>query len=160
MEKRFRSRPPTRVYRNGRDRVEIWDTDDFDPWETLDWQTVRVIRYRQHKLDGTVVRADWLTNLATRKVGSLSLYQMAKSRWEIENQGFNDAKNRCRIEHICHHHANSILLNWLLTLLALVIERLYRIRYLHRGTHPLRSAEELCRLLWLGLSRPLSPDSS
>ena len=92
-------------------------------------------------------------------MGSLSLYQMAKSRWEIENQGFNDAKNRYGIEHICHHEANSILLNWLITFLALVIERLYRTRYLHRGMHPVRSAEELCRLLWLGLSRPTAPDS-
>ena len=160
VEKRFGRQPPTRVYRHGQDRVEIWDADDFDPWETLAWETVRVIRYRQHKPDGTVVQADWLTNFPTRKAGGLSLYHMAKSRWEIENQGFNDAKNRYGLEHICHHEANSILLNWLLTFLALVIERLYRLRYLHRGTHPVRSAEELCRLLWLGLSRPLPPDSS
>jgi hypothetical protein len=26
---------------------------------------------------------------------------MAKSRWEIENQGFNDAKSRHGLEHIC-----------------------------------------------------------
>jgi len=160
VEKRFGSRPPTRVYRAGEDRVEIWDADDFDPWETLNWETVRVVRYRQHKPDGAVVRADWLTNLPSRRVGSLSLYHMAKSRWEIENQGFNDAKNRYGMEHICHHEANRILLNWLITFLALVIERLYRIRYLHRGTHPVRSAEQLCRLLWLGLSRPPAPDTS
>jgi hypothetical protein len=160
VEKRFGSRPPTHVYRDGKDRVEIWDADDFDPWETLAWPTVRAIRYRQHKPDGSVIQADWLTNFATRKVGSLSLYHMAKSRWEIENQGFNDAKNRYGIEHICHHEANSILLNWLITLLALVIERLYRIRYLHRGTHPVRSAEALCLLLWLGLSRSPALDSS
>ena len=160
VDKRFGSRPPTRIYRDGQDRVEIWDADDFDPWETLRWETVRVIRYRQHKPDGTVVQADWLTNFPTRKAGSLSLYHMAKSRWEIENQGFNDAKNRYGLEHICHHEANSILVNWLLTFLALVIERLYRIRYLHRGTHPVRSADQLCRLLWLALSRPLPADSS
>lgn len=160
VEKRFASQAPTRTYRDGQDRVEIWDADDFDPWETLTWETVRVIRYRQHKPDHSVVQADWLTNLPIRQAGSLSLYHMAKSRWEIENQGFNDAKNRYRIDHICHHDANSILLNWLMTFLALVIERLYRIRYLHRGTHPVRSAEELCRLLWLGLSRSPAPDSS
>ena len=51
---------------------------------------------------------------------------MAKSRWEIENQGFNDTKNRYGLEHVCHHHANSILVNWLLIFLAVVIERLYR----------------------------------
>jgi hypothetical protein len=160
VEKRFGHQPPTRVYRDGEDRVEIWDADDFDPWETLDWETVRVIRYRQHKPDGSVLQADWLTNFVPRQVGSLSLYHMAKSRWEIENQGFNDAKNRYGLEHICHHEANSILVNWLLTFLALVIERLYRIRHLHRGTHPVRSADELCCLLWLSLGRPQAPDSS
>jgi hypothetical protein len=160
VEKRFTHLAPMRVYRDGPDRVEIWDADDFDPWETLTWETVRVIRYRQHKPDGTVVQADWLTNWPTRKAGSLSLYHMAKSRWEIENQGFNDAKNRYGLEHICHHELNSILLNWLITFLALVIERLYRIRYLHRGTHPVRSADQLCRLLWLGLSASRGADTS
>lgn len=76
-----------------------------------------MIRYRQHKPDGTVVQADWLTNFPTRQAGSPSLYHMAKSRWEIENQGFNDAKNRYGTEHICHHQANRVLLNWLITLL-------------------------------------------
>ena len=160
VEKRFRQQPPTRVYRDGNDRVEIWDADDFDPWETLQWNTVRVIRYRQHKPDGSVVQADWLTDFSPRPVGTLSLYHMAKSRWEIENQGFNDAKNRYGFEHICHHQANSILMGWLLTLLAMVIERLYRIRHLHRGLHPVRTAEDLCRLLWLSLSRSLPLDSS
>ena len=49
---------------------------------------------------------------------------------------------------------------WLLVFLALVIERLYRIRYLHRGKHPVRSAEQLCRLLWLGLAPATAPDTS
>jgi len=71
---------------------------------------------------------------------------------QIENQGFNDAKNRYGLEHICHHHANSILMVWLLLMMALVVERLYRIRYLHRGTQQLRSADQLCRLFWLSLS--------
>jgi len=141
VKRRFAGTRPTRVYQDGKDRVEIWDADDFAPWETLHWHRVRVIRYRQHKPDQTVVEAQWLTNLRARRVGSLSLYHLAKSRWEIENQGFNDAKNRYGLEHICHHHPNSILLVWLLLLLALVIERLYRIRYLHRGNHPIRSAE-------------------
>ena len=94
---------------------------------------MRVLRYRQHKRDGTVIQAEWLTNFSLAKLGSLSFYRMAKSRWEIENQGFNDGKNRYGMEHICHHQANSILIVWLLILLALVIERLYRLRFLRRG---------------------------
>ena len=109
------------------------------------------IRYCPHHPDGTVVEAQWLTNLSKRKVPSLSLYRMARSRWEIENQGFNDCKSHQGLEHICHHHTNSLLVGWLLTLLALLIGRLYRLRFLHRGKRSLTSAVELVRLLWLSL---------
>ena len=132
---------------------------DFDPWETLDWETVRVFFYRQHKPDGKVVEAYWLTNASSR-VSPRSLFHMAKSRWEIENQGFNDAKTRHGLEHICHHHANSLLIGWLLTMLALTIERLYRLRYLHRGNHRVHSSAQLLLHLWLSLSRPRASDSS
>lgn len=118
-----------------------------------------MLRNRQHKPDGTVVQADWLTNFSKRKVVSLALYRMAKSRWEIENQRFNDCKSYQGLEHICHHHPGSLLLGWLLTLLALVISRLYRLRYLHRGTHKPISACDLVRLLWIDLGSPLPRES-
>lgn len=157
-ERRFAPKPPDRRFRDGRDQVELWDADDFDPWEGLRWETVRVLRYRQRKPDGTAVEAYWLTNWSESEVGSQALYHMAKSRWEIENQGFNDAKNRYGLEHICHHHPNSLLVNWLVTVLTLTLERLYRNRYLHRGTHTVLQAVSLVRLLWISLGR--APDSS
>src|SRR5437763_1351698 len=79
--------------------------------------------------------------------------------WEIENRGFNDGKNRYGMEHICHHEPNSILIVWLLIALALVIERLYRLRYLHRGNHAIRSAMELSDYLWLNLVSGCPPDT-
>ncbi|MBF8298822.1 MAG: hypothetical protein HW395_1479, partial [candidate division NC10 bacterium] len=103
---------------------------------------------------GTVVEADWLTDWPARQVGALSLYRIAKSRWEIENQGFNDAKTRYGLAHIRHHHANSVLVSWLLLALAMTIERLYRQRYLHRGTRPVYTPIALVRLLWLSLGAP------
>jgi hypothetical protein len=157
---RFRGQPPHQVFRHGLDRVEIWDADDFDPWDALGWETVRVVFYRQHKPNGEVVEAYWLTNLPQRRVASREVFRTAKSRWEIENQGFNDAKNRYGLEHVCHHQPNSLLLGWLLTALVLTIERLYRIRYLHRGRHTIRAAIELWQLLWLSLSRPTPDDTS
>lgn len=48
---------------------------------------------------------------------------------------------------ICHHEAHSLLVTWLLVALALTIERLYRLRYLHRGSHRPREAVTLVRLL-------------
>jgi hypothetical protein len=156
---RFDGQSPHAVFQERNDRVEVWDADDFDPWETLHWPTVRVLRYRQHKGDGTVIEAEWLTNFSLRKLGSLGFYRIAKSRWEIENRGFNDGKNRYGMEHICHHEPNSILIVWLLILLALVIERLYRLRYLHRGDHGVRSAMDLVTYLWLNLGSRPPPDT-
>jgi len=159
-QKRFPGRPPRAVLAHGKDRVEIWEADDFDPWDTLHWETVRVFFYRQHKPDGKVVEAYWLTNFPSSRVGVQALFGMAKSRWEIENAGFNEAKSRHGLEHICHHHANSLLICWLLTMLALTIERLYRLRYLHRGTHARHSGAELFLLLWVHLSRPRPANTS
>ena len=104
-------------------------------------------------------KAEWLTDFPIAKLGSLSFYRMAKSRWEIENQGFNDGKNRYGMEHICHHQPNSILIVWLLIALAMVIERLYRLRYLHRGDHGIRSAMDLLTYLWLSLGSRSPPDT-
>jgi hypothetical protein len=159
-QKRFRSQPPQLTFPHGSDRVELWDAEDFDPWETLHWETVRVLFYRQQKPNGEVIEAFWLTDSPIAKVSSRVLYHRAKSRWEIENQGFNDAKNRHDLEHICHHHPNSLLITWLLTSLALTIERLFRLRYLHRGKHLPRTATDFVHLLWLSLSQPASTNSS
>jgi len=156
----FDGQPPNSVFPYGADRVELWDADDFVPWATLRWERVRVLRYRQHKPDGTVIQAEWLTDFPRRQVGSLTLFRLAKNRWEIENQGFHDGKNRYGMEHICHHHPNTMLVNWLLIALAMVIERLYRLCYLHRGTHPVRNALDLVSLLWLNLRFPCTPDTS
>lgn len=157
-QRRFAATPPTQTFRDGGDWVEVWDADDFDPWATLQWATVRVLRYRQHKPDGDVVEAYWLTDFTPQQAGSLALYRMAKSRWEIENQGFNDAKTRYGLAHICHHHPTSLLITWLLIALTMTLERLYRTRYLHRGTHPVLEPVALCRLLWLSVAQ--APDTS
>ena len=152
-QNRWACKPPDRKFRNGREWVEIWEADDFDPWEGLHWETVRVIRYRQHKPDGTIVEAYWLTDFTKSEAGSQALYHMAKSRWEIENQGFNDGKNRYGMEHLCHHQPTSLLINWLIITLTLTLERLYRCRYLHRGSHRVLEPIELLRLLLLSLAQ-------
>ena len=159
-EARFATKPPMATFMNGSDRVELWDADDFDPWDTLDWPSVRVLRYRQHKSDGKTVEAYWLTDFERTVVGSRALYRMAKSRWQIENGGFNDGKNRYGLERIRHHHPSSLVASWLVVCLALMIERLYRLRYLRRGTHPPREAADLLLLLWLALGAPQPIDTS
>ena len=156
----FEAQPPHQTFQVGADRVEIWDADGFDPWENLNWVTVRVLRYRQHKPDGKVHEAYWLTDWPTTKIGSLALFAVAKSRWEIENQGFNVAKNRHDLEHIHHHHPTSLLIGWLVVMFALTLERLYRLRYLHRGSHQPRAAIAFMRTLRLSLATAVPCNSS
>ena len=157
---RFATAPPRLTFRDGQDNVELWDADDFDPWDSLAWPSVRVLRYRQHKPDGSIVEAAWLTDFPINQVSSRALYRMAKSRWQIENGGFNDGKNRYGLERIRHHTANSLVATWLVICLAMMIERLYRLRYLHRGVHQPREAADLHLLLWLALRCPAPTDSS
>lgn len=157
---RFEHTPPPLTFHDGDDFIEMWDADDFDPWETLRWQTVRVFRYRQHKPDGTINDAYWLTDFPTKRAGAQRLYGFAKNRWEVENEVFNDAKNRYGFERIPHHHANSLLLHWLLIFLTLCIERLYRLRYLHRGSHPPLTAIDLLRRMRLSIGSAAALDTS
>jgi hypothetical protein len=155
-QRRFSSKTPDATFHYEHDVVEVWDADDFDPWQSLRWETVRVVRYRQHKPDNSVVEAYWLTDFSQSEAGGKAVFLMAKSRWKIENEGFNDAKNRYGFEHICHHHPNSLLINWLIIVLTLTFERLYRKRHLHRGTHALLESIELLRLLCFGLVLPFN----
>jgi hypothetical protein len=151
---RFNSRAHDSTIEHHGEQVEIWDDETFEPWEGLEWKFVRVLRYRYRSPRGEVVDAYWLTNYSQHSISSVSLFRLAKSRWEIENEGFNEAKTRHGLEHICHHDANALLVGWLLLLLGLVIERLYRHCFLHRGAHPRITAADLLLLLEHALARP------
>ena len=157
-EARFTVQPPRMTLEIAGDRVDLWDADDFDPWDALRWPTVRVLRYRQHHRDGTIIDAYWLTDFPATRLSTPTLYRLAKSRWTIENQGFNDGKTRYGLDHMPHHHPNSLLLHWLLVALALTIERLYRLRYLHRGPHAPSTPIQFLRRLRLSLGVPV-PDT-
>jgi hypothetical protein len=61
------------------------------------------------------------------------------------------------LEHLAHHHANRILIGWLLAMFALTIERLYRLRYLRRGLRPPWTAIALVRALRLSLAPLVHP---
>ena len=38
------------------------------------------------------MKAYWLTDFPTGLVGSATLYRLAKTCWEVKNQGFNEVK--------------------------------------------------------------------
>jgi hypothetical protein len=154
---RFEDTPAHQRFDYEKGVVELWDADDFEPWEGLGWPAVRVLRYRHVRADGKIFDAYWLTSFGVKQVGSKALFRMAKSRWGIENQGFNDAKNRYGLKHIPHHEPNSVRIHTLLVFLAMCVERLYRLRNLRRGGRPPLSAIELLHRLWLSLGPGFGP---
>jgi hypothetical protein len=58
------------------------------------------------------------------------------------------------MEHIRHHRQNSLLVDWLLIALALMVERLFRVRYLRRGTSTPMSSQSLVTMLWITPGTP------
>jgi hypothetical protein len=158
VKKRFDRCASPLTIKHKNHRVELWDDDAFEPWDSCPSNSVRVIRYIQHTKPAPIV-AEWITNIPTKTVGTASVLKMAKSRWEIENQRFNEAKTLFGLERIRHHDPNSMPAVLLLTLLAIVIERLYRQRFLHRGSHPIKAAAEECRMMWCALSVAFSDSS-
>jgi len=115
---------------------------------------VRVLRYRHVHPDRCTFDAYWLTSFSAKRLGPRALFHLCKSRWGIENHGFNDAKNRYGLKYIPHHEPNSIRVNTLLTFFAMRAERLYRIRFLRRGGRAPYTAIQLLRLLWLNIGQP------
>ena len=61
---------------------------------------------------------------------------------------------------VCHHHARSLEIYWLLLVFAMTLERLWRLRYLHTAPHPPRTAIELLRRLRWSLASPPPVDTS
>jgi hypothetical protein len=88
------------------------------------------------------------------QVGPRQLYRLAKQRWTIENEGFNDAKTRYGLSPVPHHDGSSLECYWLLVALVLTLERLFRLRFLRRGAYAPRSAIDLFRCQRLSLAAP------
>jgi hypothetical protein len=66
---------------------------------------------------GAVREPPWIVALVCSRARR-ALFRMARSRGEIENQGFNDARNRYGFEHICHQ-AHPLAGGWLTNFFAL-----------------------------------------
>jgi len=55
---------------------------------------------------------------------------LGHARWEIENQGFNEAVNHWHTDHVYKHSSNAILTFWLTAMLAINIFHAFRVRNL------------------------------
>ena len=98
------------VTADSKKRYERWDEEDFTSWTQLGFP-IRVVRSKEIKFKGRQqTTSDWLwaTTLSKNDANTDTVCQIAHSRWDIENQGFNEAVTFYNIDHCFKHHPNAI----------------------------------------------------
>lgn len=48
-QRRYAVAPPTGTFAVDRDHIEVWDAGDFDPWETLHWETPPAVQLAESR---------------------------------------------------------------------------------------------------------------
>lgn len=136
-----------------------WDSSGFASWPQVA-SSIRVIRTRETtvtrkqltgELEETTSEWYWVTTLSTISASTATAVFFGHARWDIENQGFNEAVSRWNADHVCKHHENAILLFWLLAMLAFNIFFTFFFRNLkpaYRSRHSyLHIARRICACL-------------
>ena len=133
----FEHLEPTQT-QDGSQRRCTWDAEGFHSWPSLN-RSVRVVR----SLETSTVRRQldnqeetlvsdwmWVTTLSRSQVSTPAIVDLGHSRWDIENQGFNEAANQWHSNHVYRHHPIAIPAFWLLTMLVINVFRAFYLRNL------------------------------
>ena len=92
------------------------------------------IKYKTHKLNAVryqeyqkekLVTFNYITNLKTNNYNIKKVVSMGRSRWKIENEGFNEQKNGtfC-ISHLCSRNETALKIHYYLIQIAHIIRQL------------------------------------
>lgn len=154
---------------HGRVRRRTWDAVGFRSWPSLD-RPLRVVR----SLETTTVRRQldkqeeflasdwmWVTTLSSPRASTNAVVALGHSRWDIENQGFNESVNQWHSDHVYRHDPTAILAFWLLTMLVINVFRVFYLRNLkperRQGCSMLHIARRLAAELYQGLGKHVLP---
>lgn len=109
------------------------ELEQSDPSTNLFWvndiayqqRTVNMLEYAEGT-EGSGKRYTFLTNIRITERNAKRLLGVGRSRWKIENEGFNHQKNiRYHIEHANSHHYTAMKNHYLLTQIADILMQLY-----------------------------------
>lgn len=139
-ESLFAGKPPTSIFDRNGTNVECWDESDFQSWPQVT-QAVRVVRTRETKrpvrrqLDGElkdqpVSLWTWVTTLSQQRAHTRTVVDIGHTRWNIENQGFNESVNHYFADHVYKHDPAAMLNFWLLCIMAYNIFHCFYLRNL------------------------------
>lgn len=115
------------VITDNKNRYERWDEEDFTSWSQLGFP-IRVVRSKEIKWKGKQqTTSDWLWATTLSKNDALTdiVCQIGHSRWDIENQGFNEAVTFYNIDHCFAHHPNAIEAVILIYLIVYIVHKAF-----------------------------------
>jgi hypothetical protein len=113
---------------NGSVTAQQWDMDGFTSWPQVD-QPVRVVRSLEstkvrERIAGKWVNSEkthdwiWVGTPSKQLLSTDAIVHFGHSRWQIENEGFNELVNEWHADHYFHHHHISITAIWLILFMA------------------------------------------
>ena len=160
-----------KTYRQGKTYYRVWDHSIEGCWDGYG-KKVRVIvseeatPKRVHSKDGRsfenrVDRANWMwvTNLPCPEseylVNLKNTVRVCHSRWQIENQCFNETVNTWNADHVYRHSANAIIVFLLLLFTCVNIFNIFRIRNIKDRS--IKTKIYLIRLIGIGFHTADSP---
>jgi len=127
-ESLFEQAPPVQS-RDARVSRESWDIEGFTSWPQVS-QPVRVVRSierqsirRQLNKEIETVTSSWtwVTTLPKTRGVTQTVIALGRSRWDIENQGFNEMANRWHADHVYKHDPTAMLVFVLLAMICLTV---------------------------------------
>ncbi len=160
-----------KTYKQGRTYYKVWDHLVSGCWDGYG-KKVRVIVSeeatvkRTHSKDGKewediVDKANWMwvTNLPCPETDDLkNTVCICHSRWQIENQCFNETVNTWNADHIYRHSSNAIIVFLLLLFTCVNIFNIFRIRNIKDKSIKAKIfLIDLIKSGFLTTSNPLSP---
>lgn len=107
----------------------------------------------------------WVTNLPCPETDNLddlkSTVRICHSRWQIENQCFNETVNTWNVDHIYSHSKNTIIVFLLLLFIAVNIFNTFRIRNIKDKSIKAKAfLIDLIKSGFYATKNPLSPNST
>jgi len=105
----FKTQKPQVIFDN-KNHYERWDEEDFTSWSQLNFP-IRVVQSKEWKWKGKqLISSDWMwaTTLSKDDASTEIICHIGHDRWDIENQGFNEAVTFYNIDRCFVHHPNAI----------------------------------------------------
>lgn len=90
----------------------------------------------------------WATTLSVEQASSREAVEVGRSRWDIENRGFNEGVNAYGLNHVYRHEPKAMIVFFLMAMLAMYVFVFFYRRNLKpevRERHTMRAVSRMVK---------------